>query len=122
MVGFASLTVHSFVDLVKDFFSMPGVKVFLSKRLLQDLLERFFGTQRQRGRAHEDPSVKEFSQNTQALRVINSFCVDPVRGNCRGLKPAPVDLSKENTSPKTKTCLYKKKTGIYAHPPPLDPN
>ncbi len=41
MVGFASLTVHSFVDLVKDIFSMPGVKVFLSERLSQDLLENF---------------------------------------------------------------------------------
>ncbi len=88
MVGFASLTVHSFVDLVKDIFSMPGVKVFLSERLSQDPLEKFFGTQRQRGKAHENPSVKEFCHNTQALRVINLFCADPVRGNCRGLKRA----------------------------------
>lgn len=71
------------MDLVKDTFSKPGVKVFLSERLTQDPLEKLFGTQRQRGRAHENPSVKEFCQNTEALRVINSFCVDPVKGNCQ---------------------------------------
>ena len=53
---------------------MPDVQSFLSQRLCQDPLERFFGLQRQRGSVHENPNVVEFSKNTQALRVIKSVC------------------------------------------------
>ncbi len=54
-------------------------------RLCQDHpLEQFFGCQRQIGRTHENPTVKEFWQNTQALRVVNSFCRTSVLSNYRG--------------------------------------
>ena len=78
---------------------MPGVSFFLSEQLSQDPLERFFGTQRQRGRAHENPNVQEFHKNTQALRVIDLFCTDPVKGNCCKRKisyASQIDLDKEN--------------------------
>lgn len=65
-------------------FTIPGVKSFLSQRLCQDPLENFFGCQRQRGGVHDNPSIQEFVKNTQALRVINSFCKGPAKGNCRG--------------------------------------
>ena len=89
------LLVLSFTELVPFLFSIDGVKVFLSEHLSQDPLEKFFGCQRQRGGPHDNPSVKEFYQNTQALRVINSFCRGSVRGNCRLKSKAP-DLEKEN--------------------------
>lgn len=111
IVYFSLPTVYSFLDLVKDLFSKPGVKVFLSERLSQDPLENFFGNQPQRGKAHKNPSVQEFCDNTKALRVINSFCVDPVRGNCRGKGSVPVDLSKENVP------LPKRKCSSAAKPP-----
>ena len=38
------------------------------------------------GGTHDNPTVKEFQQNTQALRVVNSFCRDVIKGNCRGNK------------------------------------
>ena len=80
-------------------FTLPGVKVFFSQRLCQDPLEKFFGCQRQRGGTHENPNVQEFCKNSQALRVVNSFCHDVVKGkrkgNCRGgMKELEVD--KEN--------------------------
>ena len=69
-------------------FSLPEVKdnklAFLSGNLCQDPLENFFGCQRQRGGTSDNASAKEYYQNTQALRVINSFCRAPVKGNCRG--------------------------------------
>lgn len=71
------------MELVEYVFTIPGVTVFLSNRICQDPLENFFGRQRQRGRVNENPSVAEFLQNTQALRVINTTCAT-VRGNCRG--------------------------------------
>ena len=72
-------------------------KVFLSERLCQDPLERFFGCQRQRGGNHKNPTVQEFYKNTQALRVINSFCVGTMKGNCRGRLEAQ-DVEDENSS------------------------
>lgn len=87
--------VKSFVELVRYVFMIPGVKVFLSEKLCQDPLEKFFGCQPQReGGGNENPNAQDFYKNTQALRVINSFCVDSVKGNCRENKtPA---LYKEN--------------------------
>ena len=74
---------QSFVELVKYLFTLPDVSLFLSNRLCQDPLEKFFGQQRQRGRVNENPNVMEFVRNTQALRVINTTCAK-IRVNCRG--------------------------------------
>lgn len=63
-------TAHPFIELVRYVFTLPGVKVFLSQRICQDPLEKFFGCQRQRGGTHDNPTVAEFCKNTQALRVI----------------------------------------------------
>ena len=59
--------------------------MFLSNRICQDPLEKFFGQQRQRGRASYNPNVSEFLKNTQALWVIDGVCRE-VRGNCREAK------------------------------------
>lgn len=72
------------MELVRYLFKQPDVKSFLSQRICQDPLENFFGRQRQRGGVHDNPNVQEFTKNTQALRVINSFGHRPTRGNCRG--------------------------------------
>ena len=66
------------------FDKVPNVTSFLSQRLCQDPLERFFGLQQQRGGVHDNPNVNEFMKNTQALRVINCVAKAPTRGNCRG--------------------------------------
>ncbi len=47
-------------------------------------MEKFFGRQRQVGETHDNLSVKEFEQNTQSLCVVNSFCLEVAKGNCRG--------------------------------------
>ena len=62
------------------------MKSFLSQRICQDPLERFFGMQRQRGGVHDNPNTLEFFNNTQALRVIKGLGIQfaPERGNCRG--------------------------------------
>ena len=78
------------MGLVCLMFSLPEVTgeklVFLSTNISQDPLENFFGCQRQRGGTSDNPNVAEFYQNTQALRVVDSFCRGPVRGNCREVK------------------------------------
>ena len=69
--------------------------MFLSEHLSQDLLEKFFGCQRQRGTTNENPNVVQFCKNTQALRVINGVCENVSKSNCRGNKIS-VNWGKEN--------------------------
>ena len=77
---------NAFVELVKFLFTIPGVKAFLSEKLSQDSLEKFFGCQSQTVRVNENPTATQYYKNTQALRVVNSFCMPSVRGNCQGNK------------------------------------
>ena len=91
------VTVKSFVELVQYIFTVPGVKVFLSRRLSQDPLEQFFGCQRPRGGVHDNPNAVEFLNNSQVLRVVNSSCTKVGKGNCRGnITAVNVDLEKES--------------------------
>ena len=90
-------TGKSFIQLVKYIFTIDGVKSFLSQRLCQDPLENFFGVQRQGGGVHDNPSVKQFMENTQALRVVKMIGFSGVkRGNCRG--GAKEEEVKENSA------------------------
>lgn len=83
-LGGLKMTTTSFIELVKYLFTVPGVRFFLSRRLFQDPLEKFFGCQRQIGRTHDNTTVNDFERNTQALRVVDSFCRASVKSNCRG--------------------------------------
>lgn len=84
------------MELVPYILKIPGVNFFLSERLSQDPLEKFFGCQRQRGRTNENPSCADFLKNTQALRVVNSVAGHVPRGNCRGRKNVST-IEEENT-------------------------
>ena len=94
--GILLVSVKSFVELIRYIFTVPGVKVFLSEKISQDPLEKFFGCQRQRGAVNDNPNVQQFCYNTRALRTITSIRPD-VKGNCCGLKRAhTIDWQKEN--------------------------
>ena len=82
--------------------------VFLSEKLNQDPLEKFFGCQRQRGRTNENPTAAEFVKNTQALRVINSINVGSLTGNCRGTKRKSYDLESADLNKPLKKRIRKR--------------
>lgn len=103
-----SIIAYSFVKLVKYIFTIPGVKAFLSQKICQDPVEKFFGCQRQRGGTNENPTVAEFCKNTQALRVIGNFCRPSVRGNCRGSK-SHLPICEEENEPLPKRRRLAKK-------------
>ena len=88
------VVVTSFTEMIPYLFKLKGVNCFLSEKLSQDPLEKFFGCQRQTGRANENPTASEFIKNTQSLRVISSICIADItgRGNCRGSKRKAYDL------------------------------
>ena len=77
------------IDTFPIFYSWCN---FLSEKLSQDALEKFFGCQCQKGRTNDNPKVHEFLCNTQSLRVIDSIKVDAITGNFRGTKKKSYDL------------------------------
>ena len=79
-------TVHSFIEMAEYLFKQPRVQYLFSERLTQDPLECFFGKQRACGGRNENPSARQFLDNTVSLRVQGSAALDPVRGNCRKRK------------------------------------
>ena len=85
-------SVSSFLELIPYLFDIEGVSSFLSEKLSQDPLEKFFGVQRQRGKSNENPTVSQFLKNTQGIRVINSIWLKDITGNCRGCKRKGYDL------------------------------
>ena len=94
--------VRSFLELVPLLLKIEGVTVFLSEKLSQDPLEKFFGIQRQQGRANENPNVTQVLKNSQNLREISSIWIKDLTGNCRGCKRKSYDLESINL-----TDLYK---------------
>ncbi len=56
---------------------------FLSERISQDPLEKYFGKQRARGGRNENPNLQQCVHNAAALRVQKSLALDSIRGNCR---------------------------------------
>ena len=93
------LTANAFIELTEYLFTVPGVKSFLSERISQDPLEKYFGRQRQRGKVNENPTVSQVLKNAQALRVINSIDIDTGAGNTRGTNSKRPLLGKENSQP-----------------------
>lgn len=91
----------SFVELVPMLLSVPGVTYNLSERFCQDPLEGFFGKQRYKGGRNENPSVKEFLDNTVFIRVQGSAALEPLRGNCSRKRKAPMTVS-DDPLPKRK--------------------
>ena len=74
-------------------FEEGGAKSFLSERISQDPLEKFFGRQRQRGAVNENPSVHQFLQNNQSLRVVDSIKVDTSEGNTCGTNTSKITVT-----------------------------
>ena len=84
------------MELVPLLLKIEGATVFLSEKLSQDPLEKYFGIQRQQGQANENPSIAQVLKNSQSLRVINSIWVKDITGNCRGCKRKSYDLESVN--------------------------
>lgn len=90
----------SFLELVPCIFSLPGVSSFLSGKLNQDPLEKFFGCIRQHGRVNDNPTVCEALKSVQTLRVVNAIRFGTITGNCRGTNAKKKSLEVEDCDEK----------------------
>ena len=76
----------------------PASKGYIcTSKFNQDPLEGFFGTHRMTGGWNDNPTVKQFLDNTVTLRVQKSAVLNPVRGNCRK-RPHSLDEAIDNTA------------------------
>ena len=83
----------SFMDLITYLFEETKAKSFLSERICQDPLEKYFGRQRQRGAVNENPTVYQFLKNNQALRIVDSIKIDTSQGNTCGTNEDEIIIS-----------------------------
>ena len=68
-------SVCSFVDMARYLLCQKPGLFLLSERLNQDPLESFFGQQRARGGRSDNPNVKTFLHNAQAIRVQRTMAI-----------------------------------------------
>ena len=94
--------VLSFVEVTTLLLAVPGVLFLLSEKFCQDPLEAFFGKQRYKGDRNDNPSVKEFVDNTVSLRVQGSAALEPLRGNFSRKRKSKSLLMDDNPLPKRK--------------------
>jgi len=87
--------VSAFLELVDTVFKIPKVSCFLSNRICQDPLEKYFGMQRQAGATNDNPTVLQFTKNNDTLRLVGNMWFDDNQGNCR--KSASIKQSIEDT-------------------------
>ena len=87
--------VSAFLELLDTVFKIPQVSCFLSNRICQDPLEKYFGMQRQAGATNDNPTVLQFTKNSDTLRLVGNMWFDDVQGNCR--KSTSVKQSIEDT-------------------------
>ena len=69
------LLVYGFVEMAQFLLSQKEGLCLLSERFNQDPLESFFGQQRARGGRCDNPNVKNFLYNTQAIRVQRTLAI-----------------------------------------------
>ena len=71
---------HSFLEFVPIVLGIPGVSCFLSGRISQDPLEKYFGVQHQKGK--DNPTMLEFVKNNDTIRLVGTMWFDDAKGNC----------------------------------------
>ena len=87
------------------------MKYILSENFCQDPLEAFFGKQRYKGGQNDNPSAKEYLDNTVTLRVQASHALDPVQGNSsrkRKHTTEETSILDGDALPKRKRCAKRK--------------
>ncbi|CAB3980935.1 Hypothetical predicted protein [Paramuricea clavata] len=76
------IAVNSHVDAIK-FLLTAGFKYVLAERFKQDILEDYFGHQREKGRRTDNPTTQQFGYND--LTIASQRDIAPViRGNVGG--------------------------------------
>ena len=77
------ITVHSVIKVCK-FLLQEGVEYVLTERFCQDMVKEYFGCQRKLGRRNDNPDIRTFGYNDNAIRIQRAISCQS--GNTRGRK------------------------------------
>ena len=86
------ITVNSIIEATQ-FLLQHEVKYVITERFCQDPLENYFGKKRASGARKDNPSVRDFGYNDNAIR--NQKIFRPIAGNSRGNNNVEVEFSDE---------------------------
>ena len=94
--------VKSFCEIGQYLLSIPEVNSLLSNQICcQNILEQFFGKQRQQRETNDNPNVEQFEYNTSSIRAMSSVALALVHGNTvrfsRRRRPGDLAVDKEST-------------------------
>ena len=96
LITFYVHAVSSFLELVPLILNLPGVSAFMSGKLNQDPLEKFFSCVRQ---VNDNPTIGEALKTTQTFRVISAIRFSDVIVNCRGSKKKSLEVEDTDHAP-----------------------
>ena len=77
----SNFTALSFVELGRHLLQKEEVYFLLSCQFNQDCLEEFFGKQRSRGRYNDNPSVQQYMENCNSIRLMAALTLENKRLN-----------------------------------------
>lgn len=77
------ITVYSVIEATK-FLLEEGMEFILTERFCQDTVEEYFGNQRKLGRRSDNPDIRAFGYNNNAIRIQRQISCQS--GNTRGRK------------------------------------
>ena len=75
------ITSYSLIEATK-FLLNQGFEFVLTERFCQDVVEEYFGQQRALGKRNDNPNLRQFGYNDNAIRTVRDVTV--VMGNTRG--------------------------------------
>ena len=87
------MTIYSCIGLIKYLLNHE-VKYVLSERFCQDPLENYFGRQRSMGARRDNPNIRTFGYQDNAIRSSKIF--RSIRGNCISEKPSTNKIETES--------------------------
>ena len=76
------ISVHSHVDVIK-FLLSEGFKYVLTERFMQNVLEDYFGHQREKGRRSDNSTAQQFGYNDLTISCQQDIA-PVIRGNVGG--------------------------------------
>ena len=97
------ITTHSVINLVK-YLLQHGVQYVLTERLCQDPLENYFGRQRSLGNRQDNPNLRSFGYQDNA--IPNSKVFKPIQGGNSQDIVQPIEISTEPISCRPRFALY----------------
>lgn len=90
---------------VCKFLLQEGMDYVLTERFCQDLVEEYFGSQRKLGRQNDNPDIRTFGHNDNAIRIRVEILEEEKTSTSHGLKSQITHYHPERKVEKNINCF-----------------